>query len=141
MVFPFSPSVLPASGQQNRGGALPPRGSGRDPRVEGELLLASSPFPGVAGGHGVGGRKGPNKASEREAPPSTSHGHDVAANSGPAPQGCLPPASHRHLSGYIKRHCHAEDSPSWEELSFLPNRIHLSFTSSSSSPSPFYPQN
>lgn len=57
--------------------------------------------------HRAGGRKGPNKGSERVAPPSTSHGHDVAANSGPAPQGCLPPASHRHLSGYIKRHCHS----------------------------------
>lgn len=75
--------------------------------MEGELLLASCPLPDVAGGQAQGGRKGPNKASERVAPPSTSHRHDVAANSGPAPQGRLPPASHRHLSGYIKRHCHS----------------------------------
>lgn len=75
--------------------------------MERELLLATCPLPEVAGGHAQGGRKGPNKASERAAPPSTSHGHDVAANSGPAPQGRLPPASHKHLSGYIKRHCHS----------------------------------
>lgn len=72
--------------------------------MEKELLLAPCPLPGVASGHAQGGRKGPNKASERAAPPRTSHRHDVAANSGPAPQGRLPPASHRHLSGYIKRH-------------------------------------
>lgn len=56
------------------------------------MLWASYPSLGqLVDTHRVGSRKGPNKASESVAPPSTSHGHDVAANSGPAPRG--PPAT------------------------------------------------
>lgn len=69
--------------------------------------------------HRAGSRKGPNKASKRVAPPCTSHKHDAAANSGPAPRGaCHPPAAgtcQAILRGIVT----AEDSPSWEELSFL----------------------
>lgn len=49
------PQSLATSGQQNRD--LPPRGSGRDPGVEEELLLASYPFPRAVGGHAQGGQQ------------------------------------------------------------------------------------
>lgn len=69
--------------------------------------------------HRAGSRKGPNKASKRVAPPCTSHKHDVAANSGPAPRGaCHPPATGT-CQAILRDIVTAEDSPSWEELSFL----------------------
>lgn len=105
-------------GQQNRDS--PPRGSGRDPGVEGRccwhLTLSLGQLVAM---HWAGIRKGPNKASKRVAPPSTSHRHDVAANSGPAPRGaCLPPAIGT-CRAILRDIVTAEDSPSWEELSFL----------------------
>lgn len=69
--------------------------------------------------HWAGIRKGPNKASKRVAPPSTSHRHDVAANSGPAPRGACHPPAIGTCQAILRDIVTAEDSPSWEELSFL----------------------